>query len=286
MTTSTYKRTILITGATDGIGKQTALDLAAHPDNFVIIHGRTEEKCIATKEWIGKENGMSSNIDYVAGDFAVLKEVAIMAEEVERRFPELNVLLCNAGVLYPRRLETKDGMESTFQVNYLAHYLLCNLLLPVLSQNHSNVIVVGSVLHTWPSLDWADVMAEKEYEKYLQYSRSKLMCHLMAFALHRRMNIARQHVNVNIIELGKEKEPNNNGKLRTTSALSSSMSTLSICRQAGNLAQLIEGPCLEKISGKYLDPSGKQMRSGSDATDERLQERLWAYSKELCHDYM
>lgn len=48
MTTINYKRTILITGATDGIGKQTALDLAAHPDNFVIIHGRTEEKCIVS----------------------------------------------------------------------------------------------------------------------------------------------------------------------------------------------------------------------------------------------
>ncbi|CAI5451496.1 unnamed protein product [Caenorhabditis angaria] len=216
----------------------------------------------------------------------IVCKVSMMAEEIERRFPELNVMLCNCGVLFPRRLETKDGFESTFQVNYLAHYLLSNLLIPILTQNHANIIMIGSVLHTWPSLDWSDVMAEKDYEKYLQYSRSKLMCHLLAFALHRRMNIARQPVNVNIIELGKEKEPNNNGKLRTTSALSSSMSTLSICRQAGNLAQLIEGPCLEKISGKYLDPNGKQMRSGSEATDERLQEKLWTYSKELCEKYL
>ncbi|CAB3397705.1 unnamed protein product [Caenorhabditis bovis] len=281
-----YKRTILITGATDGIGRQTALDLAAHPDNFVIIHGRTEQKCILTKETIHKENGDSSNVDYVSANFCSLKEVSAMADEVKRRFPRLNVLLCNTGVLNSRRLETKDGFEATFQINYLSHFLLCSLLIPLLSRSQSNVIIVGSVLHTWPSLDWSDIMAEKDYEKYLQYSRSKLMCHLMAFALHRRMNIAHKTINVNVIELGKEKEPNNNGKLRTTSALSSSMSTLSICRQAGNLAQLIEGPILEKVSGKYLDPSGKQLRSGSDATDERLQERLWAYSQDLCSSFL
>ncbi|PIO61085.1 hypothetical protein TELCIR_17402, partial [Teladorsagia circumcincta] len=126
----------------------------------------------------------------------------------------------------------------------------------------------------------------------------------MAFALHRRMNIARRNVAVNVVELGKEREPNNNGKMsvlmanaqitidlgssrsptqrdsilnripwllkgmalnealalmRTTSALSSSMSTLSMCRAAGNLVQLIENPAFETLSGKYLDSMGKQI---------------------------
>ncbi|KAJ1370989.1 hypothetical protein KIN20_032846 [Parelaphostrongylus tenuis] len=287
MPVSSFKRTILITGSTDGIGKQTAIDLATHPDNRVIIHGRSEEKCEATRDYIIKETGNASNVDYIAADFCVMKEVASLADQVKSRFPDLNVLLCNAGVLNPRRSETKDGLEMTFQVNYLSHFILCNRLLDLLDKNdHGRIVVVGSVLHSWTALDWTDVMATKDYEKYIVYSRSKLCLHLMAFALHRRMNIARRKLAVNVVELGKEREPNNNGKMRTTSALSNSTSTLSMFRTAGNLVQLIENPIFENLSGKYLDSTGKQIRSGSEATDERLQERLWAYSAELCKDYI
>ncbi|EPB78067.1 oxidoreductase, short chain dehydrogenase/reductase family protein [Ancylostoma ceylanicum] len=296
---SSFKRTILITGSTDGIGKQTATDLAAHPDNRVIIHGRSEEKCEATRDHIVKETGNPTNVDYIACDLSIMKEVAHFADQVKSRFPDLNVLLCNAGVLNPRRAETKDGLEMTFQVNYLSHFILCNRLLETLERNnHGRIVVVGSVLHSCKfrtlssreggrtALDWSDVMAKKDYEKYLVYSRSKLCLHLMAFALHRRMNIARRNVAVNVVELGKEREPNNNGKMRTTSALSSSMSTLSICRAAGNLVQLIENPAFETLSGKYLDSTGKQIRSGAEATDERLQERLWTYSADLAKGYI
>ncbi|KJH48693.1 oxidoreductase, short chain dehydrogenase/reductase family protein [Dictyocaulus viviparus] len=282
-----FKRTILITGSTDGIGKQTAIDLAAHPDNHVIIHGRSVEKCEITRDHIIKETGNATNIDYIAADLSVMKEVAHFADQVKSRFPDLNVLVCNAGVLNPRRSETKDGLEMTFQVNYLSHFILCNRLADILENNdHGRIMVVGSPLHSWTALDWSDVMATKDYEKYLVYSRSKLCLHLMAFALHRRMNIARRNLAVNVIELGKEREPNNNGKMRTTSALSTSTSTLSMFRAAGNLVQLIENPAFQHLSGKYLDSTGKQIRSGSEATDERLQERLWAYSVELSKEFL
>ncbi|KAE9420436.1 hypothetical protein Angca_007355 [Angiostrongylus cantonensis] len=279
MPVSSFKRTILITGSTDGIGKQTAIDLATHPDNRVIIHGRSEEKCeVNTVIFYGIRNG---------GFFVLRLQVASLADQVKSRFPDLNVLLCNAGVLNPRRSETKDGLEMTFQVNYLSHFILCNRLIDLLERNnHGRIVVVGSVLHSWTALDWSDIMATKDYEKYLVYSRSKLCLHLMAFALHRRMNIARRNLAVNVVELGKEREPNNNGKMRTTSALSNSTSTLSMFRTAGNLVQLIENPMFENLSGKYLDSTGKQIRSGSEATDERLQERLWAYSVELCKGYI
>ncbi|KAE9412102.1 hypothetical protein Angca_001638, partial [Angiostrongylus cantonensis] len=70
----------------------------------------------ATRDNIIKETGNSSNVDYVAADLSVMKEVASLADQVKSRFPDLNVLLCNAGVLNPRRSETKDGLEMTFQV--------------------------------------------------------------------------------------------------------------------------------------------------------------------------
>uniref|UniRef100_A0A1I7WCT8 Helitron_like_N domain-containing protein n=1 Tax=Heterorhabditis bacteriophora TaxID=37862 RepID=A0A1I7WCT8_HETBA len=136
------------------------------------------------------------------------------------------------------------------------------------------------------SLDWSDIMASKDYEKYLQFSRTKLMCHLMAFALHRRMILSKKNVTVNVIELGKEREPNNNGRMRTTSALSNSTSTLSMCRRAESFVHFIENPLFDRISGKYLDSTGKEIRSGAEATDERLQERLWTFTSDLCKEYI
>ncbi|VDL78664.1 unnamed protein product [Nippostrongylus brasiliensis] len=168
-----------------------------------------------------------------------MKEVAHFADEVKSRFPDLNVLLCNAGVLNPRRAETKDGLEMTFQG------MFSNAGGFPAAQHNSNiqirhvVLCCGAMSLSVTALDWSDVMAKKEYEKYLVYSRSKLCLHLMAFALHRRMNIARRNVAVNVVELGKEREPNNNGKI-----------------------------------------------SGAEATDERLQERLWTYSTELAQGYV
>ncbi|VDM47527.1 unnamed protein product [Toxocara canis] len=73
-----------------------------------------------------------------------------MAAEVEARFPNLNVLLCNAGVLLPKRTESRNGLEMTFQVNHLAHYLLINRLLETLKMNEpSRIIIVSSSLHSW-----------------------------------------------------------------------------------------------------------------------------------------
>uniref|UniRef100_A0A914ULH6 Uncharacterized protein n=1 Tax=Plectus sambesii TaxID=2011161 RepID=A0A914ULH6_9BILA len=118
---TSYHRYILITGATDGIGRQTALELSANPENLVIVHGRNAQRCQEAMEYIRGQQSVAKqtphdNLDSVVADFSELRQVADMAEEVMRRFPKLNVLLCNAGVLLPKRQVTKDGLEMTFQV--------------------------------------------------------------------------------------------------------------------------------------------------------------------------
>ncbi|KAL3985672.1 short chain dehydrogenase family protein [Acanthocheilonema viteae] len=284
-----FKRTILITGSTDGIGRQTALELAVrNKENFVIVHGRNIEKCKATIDYIMREGKLSdkSNLDFVVADFSDLKEVSDLATDVEKRFPRLNVLLCNAGVLLPKRAESRNGLELTFQINHLAHFLIINRLLALLKENQpSRVIIVSSSLHSWHKIDWRDLMAEREYEKYLQFSRTKLMNHLTSFALHRLL--VRQgcqfRVTSNVIDLG-SMEPRDR-RSRSTS-LSSSDTTLVLSSGVGTLLTLVESPALENVSGKYFDCHGKQTRSGSDATDERLQQKLWEMSEQLCKDYL
>ncbi|KHN78363.1 Retinol dehydrogenase 14 [Toxocara canis] len=287
-----FIRTILITGSTDGIGRQTALELASrNKENFVIVHGRNVEKCESTVDYIIQENKLPdrSNVGYVAADFSDLKEVARMAAEVEARFPNLNVLLCNAGVLLPKRTESRNGLEMTFQVNHLAHYLLINRLLETLKMNEpSRIIIVSSSLHSWHKIDWDDIMAEQEYDKYLQYSRTKLMNHLTAFALHRLLvqQKCQFRVTSNVVELGSaEQHTQKRARSRSTS-LSSSDTTLVLSSGAGTLLTMVESPLLNGISGKYFDYHGRQIRSGSDATDERLQRKLWEYSEELCAEFL
>ncbi|EJD76593.1 hypothetical protein LOAG_16476 [Loa loa] len=284
-----FKRTILITGSTDGIGRQTALELAVrNKENFVIVHGRNMEKCKATIDYIMREGKLpdKSNLDFVVADFSDLKEVSDLATDVEKRFPRLNVLLCNAGVLLPKRTESRNGLELTFQINHLAHFLIINRLLALLKENQpSRVIIVSSSLHSWHKIDWKDVMAEREYEKYLQFSRTKLMNHLTSFALHRLL--VRQgcqfRVTSNVIDLG-NMEPR--GRRSRSTSLSSSDTALVLSSGVGTLLTLVESPALENVSGKYFDCHGKQTRSGSDATDERLQQKLWEMSEQLCKDYL
>ncbi|CAJ0582788.1 unnamed protein product, partial [Mesorhabditis spiculigera] len=282
------RRTILITGGTDGVGRQTAADLAQHPDNYVIIHGRTKESCEKTIELIRKEGARYDNIDYIAVDFTSLKAVTTAVEEIKTRYPAISCVVCNASTVQQRRHETMDGFESTFQVNFLAHFLFLNRLLPLLEQNTpSRIIVIGSTLHSWTAIDWQDLQAGADFEKYLQFSRTKLMCHMMAFALHRRMALTGFKVTVNVMDLGRERrETNNNYRFRCASALSTSESVFSVGRSAGGLVQVVESPALNTMSGKYLDCHGKQLRSGADATNERLQERLWAEATKLCANYL
>uniref|UniRef100_A0A915CYI7 Uncharacterized protein n=1 Tax=Ditylenchus dipsaci TaxID=166011 RepID=A0A915CYI7_9BILA len=134
-----YKRTILITGATDGIGRQLALELSSKTEeNFVIIHGRCKRKCEETLEYLIHENKLrplSSNLDYVAADFSHLNETCRMAEEVKLRFPKLNVFVGCASILVPRKMKSDDALELTIQVNHLSHYILWNSLLPLLESN-------------------------------------------------------------------------------------------------------------------------------------------------------
>ena len=119
---TSFRRCILITGATDGIGRQTALELATNADNLVIVHGRNDQRCQEAIQYIREQRRSANqhdNLESVVADFSELRQVADMADEVMRRFPKLNVLLCNAGVLLPKRQTSKDGIELTLQVSRL-----------------------------------------------------------------------------------------------------------------------------------------------------------------------
>jgi NAD(P)-dependent dehydrogenase (short-subunit alcohol dehydrogenase family) len=165
-------KTILVTGATDGLGKLVALKLAQDGAR-VLLHGRdqaTGEKVLAE---IKAATG-NANLEFYRADLAVLSEVRDLAGAVTARHSRLDVLINNAGVLgRETRQVTGDGMELHFEVNYLAPFLLTELLLPTLKASAPARIVNVSSGGQAP-VDFDDVMLSRGYSAMRGYCQSKL----------------------------------------------------------------------------------------------------------------
>jgi retinol dehydrogenase-12 len=129
------KQICLITGATDGVGKETAAELARRGFTVVLV-ARNAAKAEMVAREIAQSTG-ATDVDYMLCDLASLKQVRQLAETFGRKYPRLDVLINNAGIFAPRRILTEDGYESTYQVNYLSHFLLTHLLLEDLKRSVS-----------------------------------------------------------------------------------------------------------------------------------------------------
>jgi NAD(P)-dependent dehydrogenase (short-subunit alcohol dehydrogenase family) len=165
-------RVILVTGSTDGLGREVALRLAASGAH-VIVHGRNRERGAAVVDEITR--GGKGTAAFFAADFASLANVRAFADTIRRRYPRIDVLVNNAGVWLRQgpRQTSADGFEMTFAVNYLAGYLLTRELLPLLRASAPSCIV-NVASQTQSPLDFADVMQEQSYSGQRAYSQSKL----------------------------------------------------------------------------------------------------------------
>ena len=170
---STSQRVILVTGSTSGLGLEVAQALAANGDH-VIVHGRSAERGLALVEEIN--GGSTGSARFYEADFASLEEVRRLAEAITRDYERLDVLVNNAGILFadnPERQLSMEGHELTFQVNYLAPYLLTDLLLPLLRRSApARIVNVASTAAD--RLDFDDLMLTEGYTGWGAYNQSKL----------------------------------------------------------------------------------------------------------------
>src|SRR5690606_10732238 len=177
---------VLITGATSGIGKVAAMALA-HQGAHVIIHGRNADKANSVRSRI-KSVVPDAEVDVVLADLTRKPSVVAMAEEIDRRFDRIDVLINNAGgVMNRQREETVDGWEKTIALNVLAPFMLSALLYPKMRQQpDARIINTSSMAHRMAKPRLEDLMYERHYNALRAYSDAKLFVILLGQEFGRR----------------------------------------------------------------------------------------------------
>jgi NAD(P)-dependent dehydrogenase (short-subunit alcohol dehydrogenase family) len=164
--------TIVVTGATAGIGLESALQLAADGHRLVLV-GRSREKLDAAEDAVRRAG--SERVDTHVADFASLDSVRDLARDLLERYEQLDVVISNAGTVFARRTVTDDGLEATFEVNHLSGFLLVELLKQrLVCSAPARVVITSSVGHFSGTLDLDDLGFERGYTIMRAYARSKL----------------------------------------------------------------------------------------------------------------
>jgi NAD(P)-dependent dehydrogenase (short-subunit alcohol dehydrogenase family) len=261
--------TILVTGATDGLGKRVAFELAAGGAT-VLLHGRSRKRLEATLEEAREGTG-SEKLGFYLADLSSLGEVRTLAERVLTEQDRLDVLVNNAGVIAGERRESGDGYELTFAVNYLAHFLLTHLLLPLLRDSApARVVNVASAGQS--PIDFDDVMLERGYGGMKAYTQSKLAQVIFTFELAERLGAS--GVTVNALHPASLMDTK-----MVLETFGRSMSTVEEGAEA--TVRLAASPELEGVTGRYFDGT-REGRAERQAYDEEARKRLWVLSEELC----
>src|SRR5579883_2219059 len=176
----------LITGATSGIGKATALGLARMGATVVMV-GRDRARSEAVQSEIKARSGNSA-VDLLIADLSSQASIRQLVRDFQQRYPQLHVLINNAGVYMLTRKETVDGLEMTFAVNYLAPFLLTNLLLDTLKASApARIINVSSAAHEQGYLNLDDLQSRQGFPLMRAYGQSKLALLMLTYALARRL---------------------------------------------------------------------------------------------------
>jgi NAD(P)-dependent dehydrogenase (short-subunit alcohol dehydrogenase family) len=262
-------KVVLVTGSTDGIGKQTALDLAGMGARL-ILHGRSHDRLEAARAEILQKTG-NEQIDTICADFSSLKQVRSMASSIVEKYDHLDVLVSNAATYMRERILSEDGYEMTFAVNYLAAFLLVNQLLDLLKKSApARIVIVSSVAHSTARLDFDNLQGEKEYKPWRAYALSKLCNILFSFELAQRLNGS--GVTANCLHPGVV-----NTKLLRASF---DMPGSDVREGARTSVFLASSPEVEKANGQYF-VDRQVSRASPLAQDEGLRRQLWRVSANL-----
>jgi NAD(P)-dependent dehydrogenase (short-subunit alcohol dehydrogenase family) len=264
------EQTILITGATDGLGRALAAGLAASGARL-LLHGRDDAKGRETIAAIHAETG-NDDLHWLRADLSSLDEVRAMADRVVRETDRLDVLVNNAGIgTAGPRAASRDGYELRFAVNYLAGYLLTRLLLPLLQRSApARIVNVSSAGQA--AIDFDDVMLERHYSGVQAYCQSKLAQIMFTFDLAD--ELARTGVTATCLHPATY--------MPTKMVREAGTTPISPLEQGVRATlRLVTDPALEGISGRYFNGE-HPAEPDPQAHDRQARRRLRELSDRLC----
>lgn len=271
-------KTCLITGANAGIGKETAVGLAAQGARILMVCRDVRRGETARSDIRGRVAG--AELELIQADLSKIAAVGTLVRDVASRTDRLDVLICNAGLFNTRRVMTADGLEATFSVNHLAPFVLVNGLLDLLRRSQpARVVVVASGAHTRGTIRFNDLQARRGYNGLNAYSQSKLANVLFAAELARRLPA--EEVTVNSIHPGVVAT-----KLLLRGIVPKWLVrpwTMSAEEGAKTSIYAASSPDLNGVSGRYFDDC-REKEPSAEAQDRQVAARLWTVSEKIVEE--
>ena len=296
-------KTILITGGTDGIGKQTLLNIAKE-NHHVIFVGRDQKKCQSVSNEI-IDITSNENIDFFVSDLSLVSENKLLANKIKKKYQKLDVLLNNVGALFINQEETEEGFEKTFALNHLGVFTLTLELIELLkANNHARIINVASAAHFnvidsssnektnrtliesivfKTNFNVNDLQSKNKYKGAQQYSRSKLMNVLFTYKLALEY-LKGTNITANCLHPGfvaSKFGHNNTGFFKSCLKFGQRVGAVSLEDGSRASTFLALSDKIKDISGKYFDEDCTQIKSSSLSYNKELQDSLWEQSKQL-----
>lgn len=269
----------LITGASGGIGLEAAKTLAGLGATVVLVGrdpGRTEAAVSAVRA-----AAPGARVEWLKADLTSLQSVRELAAAFKARYPRLDVLLNNAGLIIDRREVTVDGLEATMATNHFAPFLLTHLLLDVLKASApSRIINVSSEAHRAGRFDFDDLQSERGYLGFRVYGTSKLANILFTRALAKRLRgtgVTANALHPGVVRTGFGH--NTKGFFRHIVKLGAPF-MISAEKGARTSIYLASSPEVESVSGEYFYKC-RPRKASAAARDDALAERLWQVSEKL-----
>ena len=271
-------KTCLITGANGGIGYEIARALANKGARIVMV-ARNEDRGAAAQQRIATATG--ADVDLVLGDLSLVEDVKRVASDVKERCSKLDVLVNNAGGGYARRVVTREGLDDTFALNFLAPFVVTLELLDLLQASApARIINVSSSAHKGGKIDFDDLQHEKKYSRMKAYTNTKLALNLFTFELARRLDgtgVTCNAVNPGFVTT----QPSY--ATRFEILFMKFLSPFGRTPEQGAVPSVFaaSAPELDGVTGRYFDPKCRAVDASSASYDRTLGLRLWEKAAEL-----